>query len=392
MCIGKSSHDAGPAAMKVLVNLLWLVPGVVGGSEDSVTDALRAVAALDEPDLDLRLAVLESFPRAHPDLAAAFTCEVNDLSGANKVRRVLAEQTWLARTARRTGAEVVHHAGGVAPLVSPARDVLTIHDLQPLDLPANFTRTKRAYISSMVGRSARSAEVVCVPSEFTRSRVVDLLGVAPERVRVVPWFVEGARRGAGVGAVDAEPDAELPPEPYFLYPAITYPHKQHLLLIDAFALVARADPSVSLVLAGGEGPSEAEVRDRIASHGLGRRVLRTGRVSRDRLEALYAGATAVTVPSNYEGFGLPALEAMVRGRPVLAAAAGSLPEVVAPEDLVDPVDVTAWADAMQSVLQLSTQERAARIAVGHELAARFSPRRTATDLLSAYRRAAASRP
>jgi alpha-1,3-rhamnosyl/mannosyltransferase len=119
-------------------------------------------------------------------------------------------------------------------------------------------------------------------------------------------------------------------------------------------------------------------------------VLRTGRVSRDHLEALYAGATAVTVPSNYEGFGLPALEAMVRGCPVIAAAAGSLPEVVAEGDLVDPADVTAWADAMQSVLQLSAQERAARIAVGHELAARFSPRRTATDLVSAYRRAAAS--
>ncbi|MDQ2677156.1 MAG: glycosyltransferase family 4 protein [Actinomycetota bacterium] len=388
------------------MNLLWLVPGVVGGSEDSVTGALRAVAALDEPDLDLRLAVLESFPSAHPDLAAAFTCEVNDLSGANKVRRVLAEQTWLARMARRTDAQVVHHAGGVAPLVSPARNVLTIHDLQPLDLPANFTRTKRAYISSMVGRSARGAEVVCVPSEFTRSRVVDLLGVAPERVRVVPWFVEGVRGAAAGGAVDGRVggavdgavsravsgavDPEVPSGPYFLYPAITYPHKQHVLLVDAFAIVARADPSVTLVLTGGEGPSEAAVRDRIASHGLGHRVLRAGRVSRDHLEALYAGAAAVTVPSNYEGFGLPALEAMVRGRPVLAAAAGSLPEVVAPDSLVDPVDVTAWADAMQSVLQLSTQERAARIALGHELAARFSPHRTATDLLSAYRRAAAS--
>ena len=70
--------------MKVLVNLLWLVPGVVGGSEDSVTDALRAVAALDEPDLDLRLAVLSSFPAAHPDLSARFPCEVSELDGIGK--------------------------------------------------------------------------------------------------------------------------------------------------------------------------------------------------------------------------------------------------------------------------------------------------------------------
>ena len=380
--------------MKVLVNLLWLVPGVVGGSEDSVTDALRAVAALDEPDLDVRLAVLSSFPAAHPDLAARFPCEVSALDGADKARRVLAEQTWLASTARRVGAEVVHHAGGVSPLVSPAPTVLTIHDLQPLDLPDNFTPTKRAYINAMVGRSARSARVVCVPSEFTRSRVVELLRVPADRVRVVPWYVAGDR-----GRDDGDPPAEAatptrrtvperPRGPYFLYPAITYPHKQHVQLVDAFALLARDDPSVSLVLTGGEGPSEERVRSRIRSHGLDGRVVRTGRVSRERLESLYAGAAAVTVPSNYEGFGLPALEAMVRGCPVIAADAGSLPEVVAPGDLVAASDVTAWADAMQSVLQLSARERAARIAVGHDLAARFTPLRTATDLVAAYRRAA----
>ncbi len=376
--------------MKVLVNLLWLVPGVVGGSEDSVTDALRAVAALDEPDLDLRLAVLSSFPAAHPGLSARFPCEVSELDGADKARRVLAEQTWLAGVTRRTGADVVHHAGGVTPLVTPAPGVLTVHDLQPLDLPDNFTRAKRAYISAMAGRSARGARVVCVPSEFTRSRVVDLLGVPAERVVVVPWYVgEDRRRAVDTASSEIAP-ATLPASPYFLYPAITYPHKQHVLLIDAFALLAREDPTVSLVLSGGEGPSEERVRSRIRSHGLEGRVVRTGRVSRDRLDALYAGATAVTVPSNYEGFGLPALEAMVRGRPVIAADAGSLPEVVAPGDLVDATDVTAWADAMQSVLELSAQERAARIATGHDLAARFTPARTASELVSAYRRAAAT--
>ncbi len=373
----------------MLVNLLWLVPGVVGGSEDSVTDALRAVVDLDEADLELRLAVLGSFPAAHQDLVERVGVEVNDLSGANKARRVLAEQTWLARTARRTGADVVHHAGGVAPLVAPGRSVLTIHDLQPLDLPGNFSRTKRAYITSMIGRSARAAAVVCVPSEFTRGRVVELLGVEPEKVRVVPWFVHGPRperSGSSVGSGSDDPP--VPAAPYFLYPAITYPHKQHRLLLDAFSLVAREDPSVTLVLAGGEGQCEADVRARVTALGLDDRVRRTGRVSRDRLEALYSGAAAVVVPSNYEGFGLPALEAMVRGCPVVAAAAGSLPEVVAPSDLVDAADVTAWAAAMQSVLALSPLERAERISQGHELAARFSPRRTGTDLVAAYRAAA----
>jgi len=99
----------------------------------------------------------------------------------------------------------------------------------------------------------------------------------------------------------------------------------------------------------------------------------------------------VAVPSDYEGFGLPVLEAMVRGVPVVAAAAGSLPEVARPEDLVPAEDVAAWAAAIEAVLAESTDARNARIAGGRERAAQFGPERTAAALLTAYRRAAAAR-
>lgn len=371
------------AATRVLVNLTWLVPGVVGGSEESTTAMLRAVLAESPADLDLRLAVLRPFLGAHPDLAAAVPCEVLQLDGRHKVRRVLAEQTWLASTSRRIGAQVVHHAGGVVPIVHPGAVVLTIHDLQPLDLAQNFSTAKRAYITTMVGRSARAARIVCVPSEFTRDRVVGLLDVDPAKVAVVPWSVP-------VPAGDAPGDerAVAPEGRYFLYPAITYPHKNHLVLLDAFAQVVASQSDVSLVLTGGPGPLEMEVEERVRTLGLTDRVRRTGRVPSATLDALYAGAEAVLVPSRYEGFGLPALEAMARGCPVVAADAGSLPEVVRHEDLVDPDDVTAWADAMQAVLSLTTAERAARTSAGRIAAAGFSPERTAVAQLDAYRRAA----
>lgn len=379
---------------RVLVNLLWLVPGVVGGSEESTTDALRAVAdaldagPVDGEDLgdpvDLHLAVLEQFADAHPDLAGRFTLHVLDQDGRDKRRRVLAEQIWLPATTRSIRADVVHHAGGVLPLRHPARTVLTVHDLQPLDMPANFRLSKRTYIRSMAGRSVRGADVLTAPSDFTRDRLVALLDAAPERIEVVPWWV------APHTPIGGDP-FPLPPglgdDPFFLYPAITYPHKRHLVLLEAFALVARTHPELRLVLTGGAAAAEAEVRTRMRRPDLDGRVLRPGRVPFEQLESLFAATTAVAVPSCYEGFGLPVLEAMVRGVPVLAAAAGSLPEVARPEDLVAADDVEAWAAALEAVLDETAEQRAARIAAGHERAARFTPERTAAGLLRAYRRA-----
>ena len=375
----------------VLVNLTWLVPGVVGGSEHSLTDALRALLEQPHDDLDLHLAVLEPFAAAHPDLAGAYPCHVLGLDGKDKVRRVLAEQTWLARESRRAGAAVVHHAGGVVPLVHPGRVVLTIQDLQPLDMPRNFTRVKRAYIRSMVGRSVRAARMVCVPSEFTRGRVVELLGAPPEAVRVVPWFPRPVPEPGGEHAPDPVVD-RVRGRQFFLYPAITYPHKNHRVLLDAFASLAADRPEALLVLTGGAGAEEESVRRRIESPDLRGRVLRTGRVAERTLEQLYALAAAVVVPSRYEGFGLPVLEAMARGCPVLASRAGSLPEVARAEDLLDPDDVTAWDAAMQCVLDLSAHERARRVEEGHQVVASFTPSATAEGLLSAYRRCATTQP
>lgn len=368
--------STSPPGPEVLVNLLWLVPGVVGGSEESVTDALRALTAAGS-DVSLRLAVLEPFVRAHPDLAAAHPLEVLDLDGRDKARRVLAEQTWLARTTRRRRPGAVHHAGGTVPLVHPGRVLLTIQDLQPLDLPQNFTRTKRTYLHTMLGRSARAAELVCVPSEFTRRRVEALLGVGGDRVRVVPWYPRPVP-----AQVPAPPAGVVPEGRFLLYPAITYPHKNHLVLLEAFAHV---DDDVTLVLTGGAGPDEAEVMARARRLGLADRVRRPGRVPAAHLEALYAAATAVVVPSRYEGFGLPALEAMQRGCPVVVSDAGSLPEVARAEDLVPADDVTAWRDAMQAVLSLSPAERAQRVVEGRTAAARFDAARTADGMLGAYR-------
>lgn len=387
--------DAGRngESLRVLVNLLWMVPGVVGGSEESITEALRAVADSEAQGLDIRLAVLSSFDRFHPDLSKAFATEVSAIDGASKPRRVLEEHLWLTRTARRTGADVVHHAGGTVPFVHPGQCVLTIHDLQPLDMPENFSLPKRTYLSAMLARSARSAAVIQVPSEFTGQRVVHLLGVDPDAIRVVPWSVRHlAPRPtvAGVaGSLGSSIREAVGGRPFMLYPAITYPHKNHRVLLEAFATVP--DEAV-LVLTGGEGPCEAQVRSRIARSDLAGRVIRLGRVPTRDLETLFAEATALVFPSRYEGFGLPVLEAMLAGVPVVAADAGSLPEVAGAGELVDPDDVTGWSNAVQAVLNLSTVERRDRVEAGRREAERFSAERTAAGLIDVYRRAEGGAP
>ena len=273
------SADPAPGLDKwrpiVLVNLLWLVPGVVGGSEESITDALRAVADLMGSDLnteglDLHLAVLRPFLTAHPDLADRFPLEVLDSDGSDKVRRVLAEQTWLASAARRVGARVVHHAGGIVPLRHPGRVVLTLHDLQPLDLPDNFSTAKRSYIRAMARRSVRAADVVCVPSAFTRDRAVELLGAPAEKFVVVPWSVASRPPSTTPPSAPASPASTrlastwpastlpastthlVPEGRYFLFPAITHPHKNHSVLLDAFAALVRDDPDCDDVQLGSD--------------------------------------------------------------------------------------------------------------------------------------------
>jgi glycosyltransferase involved in cell wall biosynthesis len=148
------------------------------------------------------------------------------------------------------------------------------------------------------------------------------------------------------------------------------------------------NPEVSLVLTGAAGPLEEQVNQSIHALGLSESVYRTGRIGSAQLDELVSEASAVVLPSLYEGFGLPALEAMAQGCLVLGSKSGSLPEVLQSENLLDPKDLTAWADAMQSVLVLTDSQRTERIKDGLQRAATFTPERTARALRDSYLAAA----
>jgi glycosyltransferase involved in cell wall biosynthesis len=336
---------------KVGLNLVWLVPGVVGGSEEYTVRLLEGIAERDEPGIAITLYVLDSFVAAHPGLAAAFPTVIAPIDGANKARRVVAESTWLAQRARRDRMALVHHAGGTIPPLRLSPSMVTIHDVQPLLFPGNFDNVKQSYLRWRLPASARHARLVITQTDYGRSALVDVLRVPPERIaKVPPGFIP-----TGAQAPEHDPAATYRLDrPFFLYPAITYPHKNHRMLLRAFAQVAK-DHDVLLVLTAAEAQEEGDLRRDIADLGVAERVRRLGRVPRPDLDWMLRHAVALTFPSRFEGFGLPVLEAMGNGCPVIAAAATALPEVVGPAGIIlDPDDVGAWARAMTELL---TDER-----------------------------------
>lgn len=382
--------------LRVGVNLLWLVPGVVGGSEEYTTRLLRGLAEARPADLHLTLFALPSFAEAHPDLVAAYPTATARVDGRRKAERVATEATWLAREAARRNIDLLHHAGGVIPPgpgIGRFPAALTIHDLQPLLMPENFSPVKRRWLATMLPRSARSARVVLTPSDPASTSVVEQLHVPAHRVLTVPHGVEAPAPVAPERQAEVRARYRLGPQgPVVLYPAITYPHKDHVTLVRAFARLAPSHPEATLVLPGGAGPSEVEVIGAVRASGVGDQVRRLGRIPWDDLDPLYALASVVAVPSRFEGFGAPALEGMAAGVPVVVADATALPWVVGEAGLrVDPGDVPRWAEALGRVLD-QPAVAATLAAAGRDRAATFTWGRAAAALAQGYRRAAGRAP
>ena len=328
------------------VNLTWLVPGVVGGSEEYTVRLLEAVHPLIDGRLRLRLYVRPEFGAAHPRLLDRQPVVTAPAIGS-KPGRVALEHTWLAAVS--AGDDVVHHAGGTVPYLRSAPAIVTIHDLQPLEMPENFGPVKRAWLARAIPHAARSARLVLCPSRFTADRLQELLGIPEERVRIVRH---------GHRPTSCRPTGAVPgPGPvqrfgrYLLYPAIAYRHKRHVDAVQALARLGPGFDDVKLVLTGRPGPELETVLAEASLLGVGGRVVALGRVPAAELDELYRSAVALVFPSSYEGFGNPALEAMSVGCPVLAADAGALPEVIDDAGLLFPVgDSTALADAIARVL------------------------------------------
>ena len=356
----------------IAVDLLFIVPGVVGGSEDYSTALLRSFAAHGPADVELRLFAQTALKQAHPDLAESFEFETVDLRGGNKIARVIAESTWFERSARRHCFDAQHHFGGRLPARSSGRQILTLHDLQPLDQPQNFGFAKRQFLARAIPRSVRRANKIVAVSELVREQIIERFAVPPANVVTVASGLGPAR------ANTADVAAELPDD-YVLYPAVTHPHKNHRVLLEAIALLRDRGVHKHLVLVGGAGAARSEVDDLIRRFDLSSLVLHLGRVERASVDALLARATAMAFPTLYEGFGLPVLEALRLRTPVIASDIEPIRTIAGEAvTLVDPTSASAWAAAIASPSAFPGDR-------ADEVLRRFSPESRAVLLAETYR-------
>jgi glycosyltransferase involved in cell wall biosynthesis len=315
------------------ISLLTLDPATVGGTQTYARELVSALA--DHGTLDYGVFVSEIAPEAGGDLRTVVVPEFP--AGRSRAWRIagLALATLSDRRLRHALAPADARAFHFPLTVMlPRVDVpaaITVHDLQHEVFPQFFSRPQLTYRRHVYGRSVRASRLVVAVSEHVRDDLVDRLGYPREQVRVIHHGVDHERFRPGPGSERG---------PFLLYPANWWPHKNHELLLEAFALARQTRPELRLVLTGAGHPG-----------GLPDGVASLGRVSDDRLADLYRTAAALVFPSLYEGFGLPPLEAMACGSPVAVSRAGALPEVCGDAAVYfDPTSVEDIARAIGEVL------------------------------------------
>ena len=341
--------------------MLTLVPGELGGSESATRELLRALAS--GGTLPYRVFL----PPSAPDAGEGLPSEV--IGEYRRARTIPGRLAAMGAAAvrpgplrrRLSGATAVHFplTIRIPPVAAPS--AITLHDVQHLDLPQLFSRGERAFRALAYHRSARSARLVIVPSAFVASRASERLGLAPDKLRVIHHGIDHDRFSPGAGER----------EPFLLYPARRWPHKNHERLFEAFALLRHDRPDLKLVLTGGGhgGPAPAGVEVR-------------GNVPAAELVSLYRRASALVFPSLYEGFGQPPLEAMACGCPVACSDAAALPEVCGDAArYFSPADAHSIVAAVEDVLA----EPAAWSARGLARASAFTWQRSAALHEDVYR-------
>jgi glycosyltransferase involved in cell wall biosynthesis len=299
--------------------------------------------------------------------------------------RIVWEQFAWPWLARRHRLDLLHGMAFVTPVLSPCPTVVTVYDLSFVRFPERFPAMQRLYLASQTARSCRHARRVIAISESTRADVHRFYKVSMESIDVVHPGVDEGFRQLPAAEVASFRQREGLPERFILHVGTLQPRKNVPLLLDALAKVK--NPSVQLFLVGGKGWLYDEIFDRVHTLGLQERVHFAGYVADGDLPLWYNAATLLIFPSVYEGFGMPVVEAMACGTPVIAANTSSIPEATGgAAQMFDPYDSAELADRIVAVLD-DPHMAATMREQGLLQARRFSWERTGQETAAIYRKA-----
>lgn len=285
--------------------------------------------------------------------------EIEDLEGQNPVSLMGLINSEMCCLSQHSKNDIFFSPGYVAPISWNKKFVFTIHDLIHIDVEEERSRFKDAYYESIVKKNTLRSNIVLTVSEYSKRRIVEWSGIEEHRVLVVGNGVDSRFNPAG--------PKHDPGFSYVLYVRNAKPHKNVSNLIRSFGLMENKD--IKLVLSG---LPDAELRHVALRSGVYDRIAFTGKIPESDLPSYYRGAHVVTMPSLYEGFGLPALEGMASGVPVVVSETTSLPEVVGDAGLlVDPNNPESIADSLNRAIS-DSHLRARMISKGLAQASKFN--------------------
>jgi len=365
-------------ALRLGVNALFYLPGEVGGSETYLLEMLRALTRLpDAPSLVL-FSNHENDGKLRAEFPIAEVIE-SGVGATSRMARILSEQIQLPRLAKRARVDLLWSPGYTAPAFAPCPQVVSILDMQYKRFPQDVSWLAARTMDVLFPSAARHSDAIVTISEFAKTEIMHFLGTPSEKVTVTLLAADPA-----FGIPDGPPPKAVQGEPYLLCVAHTYPHKNVACLVRAFNRIAETIPH-RLVLVGKARLGEPEVATALKNSPPGR-VIRLPGLRWRELIALYQGADWLAFPSLYEGFGLPVLEAMCAGTPVLTTREASIPEIGGEVvRYADGRDDSAFSKALFAAIKLPQNERDSLVESAKTRAACFTWETSARQLMDVFK-------
>ncbi len=369
--------------MRIGINALYLLPGMVGGSEVYIRNLVKFITRATSKH-EFFIFVNSETKGVFDRLGPALNVVECNVRARSRIKRIFYEQIILPVKVRGIKIDVLFSAGMTAPFLCPAKSVLAIYDLQHINQPRNFSWKYLPFLRGIMYLSAKSADRIVAISNAVKRDIVRHYNIPEQRVFVTHLAADKTvfhPRGEKE-QMDARKRLDLP-DRYLLYLASSLPHKNYERLLSAFKEVRDSEPGIKLLLAGARDYGGGEIKEKIQGLGLSKDVVFLGWLPFEDIPLVYSGASLFVFPSLHEGFGIPVVEAMATGTPVVCSSIEVLKEVAA--DAAVFVDPFSARDIARGIL-LVLRDRALREGIvkkGVKRAAEFSWENTAKDTLKA---------